>query len=497
MDAILPIAPAPSPSRRARTALRVIGLIGLAAVLVLGAGGLLGAHVFHQYSLLKYLLIVASAVFALLVVGGVKPGGVALAVVIAVAPVAPFVMDVKGQRISVLLAVGLVAAFVLLVDGSTALRAGTSSVAVATPWIGVLLVLPAVEGHALSRTFMAVLAVVGVAWMVWRVATLYPQGRQVVVLVFVVVAGVQGGLAVVQHITGHATNLYGGGVVTYSSSYFFDYGSAARTTGTFYDPISLGNVLAVALPFGTLTVLRRTVPAYQRIMAALASVLVIGGLVVSLSRESWIAAALGCLLVAATSTGRQRRQGLTLVIVLAVVSAAAATFVYGNTIVSRFDMIFDPSSTSAGAADTDKVRIQLWEAAWHVFSSHPWAGVGIGRLTFHLQQLVPGSGPQGNAQNLFLQYLGEGGILGGAAIVCFFGGLIRDLRAGWRRDPLGPALIGGLAALTVTWLTDVTFNYTAVAACVAVLVGLIASSRVEAARAVANRRGAELQAYSI
>jgi O-antigen ligase len=493
MDALLPSPPAPvdrrragpAPSARVRTVVRVLAVAGLVGILVLGTSGALGAHIFHQYSLLKYVLIVAGAVFGLLVVGGVKPGGLALAMVIVAAPVAPFVMKIKGEPVSALLATAIAAAVIILVDGTDSLRVRSGALARVTPWICVLLALPAVVGHDVSKTVMSFLAVIGISWMIWRVSTLYPSARDVIVLVFIVVAGLQGGLAVVQHVTGHATNLYGGGVQTYSQSYFFDYGSAARTTGTFYDPISLGNVLAIALPFGALTLLRREVPAYHRFAAGLASILVLAGLVVALSRESWIAAALGCVLVAATSSGDQRRRGLALVAVLAVASAVAATSVYGNAVVSRFDTIFHPTSSSARTAAGDKMRIQLWKASFQVFRHHPWTGVGLSRLTFRLQQLVPGSGQQGNAQNLFLQYLGEGGILGGAAIALFYGALIRDLQAAWRRDPLAPALIGSLAALTVTWLTDVTFNYTAVAACVAVLVGLIASGRVEAMRQAA------------
>ena len=179
------------------------------------------------------------------------------------------------------------------------------------PYAMVLLLVPVALGVQPLHEVLYVLAFLDIAWLCGKVGGLYPDGRLLVVLFFVGSASLQALVALAQYVTGNAFNLYGGaGSATYSAqSYFFNYGTTARTTGTFFDPISLGNVLAMALPLALLLVLRSQLPGRVRLAAAAAGVILVGGLAVSLSRASWIAAAVGVIAVALFSHGDQRRQG--------------------------------------------------------------------------------------------------------------------------------------------------------------------------------------------
>jgi O-antigen ligase len=86
----------------------------------------------------------------------------------------------------------------------------------------------------------------------------------------------------------------------------------------------------------------------------------------------------------------------------------------------------------------------------------------------------------GQAQSTYLQFLGEGGILGAGALVLLLGAQARVLREG-RRDPRNrivvAALTGATAALMIEWTTDVTVRYAPVAASVAVIFGAAAALR--------------------
>jgi hypothetical protein len=52
-----------------------------------------------------------------------------------------------------------------------------------------------------------------------------------------------------------------------------------------------------------------------------------------------------------------------------------------------------------------------------------------------------------------------------------------DLFRARRSDPLVPGLTGAFVSVAVTWVTDYTVRYYAVAGCFALLLGLAASAR--------------------
>ncbi len=342
----------------------------------------------------------------------------------------------------------------------------------------VLLLLPVAIGVQPLHELLYVLAFLDIAWLCAKVGGMYPEGRLLVVLFFVGSASLQALVALAQYVTGNAFNLYGGaGSATYSAqSYFFNYETTHRTTGTFFDPISLGNVLAMALPLAVLLVLRAELPGRVRLGAAAAGVVVVGGLAVSLSRASWIAAAVGVVAVALFSRGEQRRRGALLAGVLIVGALSAASALYGPAITSRFTSILHPTSSNVKTAPGDRTRQDLWAAAFDVFETHPVTGVGFGNLAERLEAAVPGSGPGIQAQNTYLQYIAEGGVFGAGVLLLLVGGVCADLHRTRKVDWLYPGLVGASLGVAVTWTTDFTARYYAVAGCLAVLVGLIATA---------------------
>jgi O-antigen ligase len=74
-------------------------------------------------------------------------------------------------------------------------------------------------------------------------------------------------------------------------------------------------------------------------------------------------------------------------------------------------------------------RIVIWEAAWHRFLTHPWTGIGLnqGRYQHDEQRAEP-------ASNLFLEKMGEEGVLGGLLLAAL---LFAVFRLAARVDPSG------------------------------------------------------------
>jgi len=454
-------------------------LTGAALLFTVGASGILATKLFHQYSTLKWAITLGGPVLIILLLTVRRPAAWAAGIVILTVPIEPYVTTVSNQPISILFVTSLLATVVVTIEGGVkANRSGKKPMlAGVVPWIALLLVLPSVLGTGFDHEVLYLCLLVDIAWICARVVALYPDGRSMLVIVFVGSAAAQATLALVQHVTGQQYSLYGGaGTVSYSAhSYFYDYGSAARTTGTFFDPISLGNVLAMALPLAMLLALRRDSRTGHRWFAGLSALLIVGGLAVSLSRASWMGAIAGVLCISLFSQGDQRRRAIACSAVFIVGVLLVVSAWYGPAISSRFASILHPTASTVRTASGDKTRQVDWNFALKTFEENPILGVGIGNLAAQYQELVSGSGAGTHASDVYLQYLAEGGIFGGAALLLLAGAVWVDLFRARRTDWLYPGLAGAFVSVGITWVTDFTVRYYAVAGCLAILIGLAAS----------------------
>ncbi len=468
-----------APRIEVHSVLWVLVLSGAVLLFAIGASGILATKLFHQYSTLKWMITLGGPLLIILLLTVKRPAAWATGILILTIPIEPYVTTISSQPISILFATSLLATAVVTIEGGVkADRNGKKpALAAVVPWIALLLVLPSVLGTGVDHQVLYLFLFVDIAWVCARVVGLYPDGRSIVVLVFVGSAAAQSTLALVQHVTGQQYSLYGGaGTVSYSAhSYFYNYGSAARTTGTFFDPISLGNVLAMALPMAMLIVLRRDSRTGHRWFAGLSSLLIVGGLAVSLSRASWMGAIAGVLCISLFSHGDQRRRAISYSGVLIVGVLLVASAWYGPAISSRFTSILHPTASTVRTASGDKTRQVDWSFALKTFEENPIAGVGIGNLAGQYQELVAGSGAGTHASDVYLQYLAEGGLFGGAALVLLAGAVFVDLFRARRTDWLYPGLAGAFVSVGITWVTDFTVRYYAVAGCLAILIGLAAS----------------------
>ncbi|MBI3287865.1 MAG: O-antigen ligase family protein [Chloroflexi bacterium] len=106
-------------------------------------------------------------------------------------------------------------------------------------------------------------------------------------------------------------------------------------------------------------------------------------------------------------------------------------------------------------------RLALWQAAWSMWGSSPWLGVGIGNyVPLYPRFKVAGwDDPLGHAHNYYLQVAAETGLLGTLAYIALWGVIfwqaLRLLARGpmaWRAVIAG--ILGSLVALSVHSLVD-------------------------------------------
>jgi O-antigen ligase len=224
-----------------------------------------------------------------------------------------------------------------------------------------------------------------------------------------------------------------------------------------------------------LVVLRRDARRVFRWLAGISTLLIVGGLAVSLSRASWMGAIAGVLCISLFSHGEQRRRAITYSGVLIVGALLVASAWYGPAIATRFTSILHPTASTVRTSAGDKTRQVDWNFALKTFEENPVLGVGIGNLAPRYQAFVAGSGLGTHASDVYLQYLAEGGVFGGAALLLLAGAVSVDLFRARRTDWLYPGLAGAFVGVGVTWVTDFTVRYYAVAGCLAILIGLAAS----------------------
>lgn len=234
---------------------------------------------------------------------------------------------------------------------------------------------------------------------------------------------------------------------------FAEYATAsgsARASGLQGDPNYFAVYQVIALP-ATLVLAALERRAQRRLLFYGVVGVIVLSVVSSLSRTGVIALV---LVIVATLVLPSRlffaRAGRKLVYVLAIVAAATVAVGVGSTaFVSRVQSIFSATSSSG---DRGAGRTDLWAAAWHGYSQHPWLGLGAGNFTpeaLELLQTTPGVDTQRNyitsanvVHNGYLEQLTELGPVGLAlwlSILLFSGRYL--IRAARRARAAGDQLL--------------------------------------------------------
>jgi O-antigen ligase len=175
-----------------------------------------------------------------------------------------------------------------------------------------------------------------------------------------------------------------------------------------------------------------------RVVLTIAMAVFVAGVVLSFSRSSYLASAIGLVIIAAT-------RSLKLAAVLAVIAILLTVFAYPVFLEARVGTdVLDPDVIVERALSEDWRRRALL-AGLQMFAREPFFGVGFG--VFH--QLSPefiGASPATYSHNQFIASLTEQGLVG----VMMIAGMLGTLAvAVWRsRHPLRPAALAmGVAFL--------------------------------------------------
>lgn len=472
-----------------RWSLRTLVLLASGALTLIAATGIVEIKAFAEPTTLKYALTVAAPLLVFLAASTGEPLRLFCAVTIIAAPLTAATAQLGGIRVSLLVPL-LVADFALIVI-TPIVRGRRPSLRWAALLAFPLLLIPIVDSDKSKQFVVSLLVMIAVAIVVFYTAR-DEKGLRTVLIAVAIQVGIQAVIAIWNVDTGRTLNLYSSaGTTQYGAGYAYSFAGLIRPTGTFPDPISLGNAVAISIPT-TLALLFVTRSREARLGLVLAIALAVAALILALDRTSWIGVVLGVAVTVALLPKVLRRRAASRVVLGAVAVAVIALAVGGSAVSGKLSSIFDPTGVQGvnqqekGIAEGEQDRLQYWDVALHDgFLAHPLTGVGIGeggQLILDHSTAVGagvkgGTGQYANAASTYLELLAEAGVGAVALLIVFVSGLVADLRAAVRSRPvLAAGLAGAAAAMLVCWVTDVVVYYEAVAACEGVLLGSIAAA---------------------
>jgi len=155
-----------------------------------------------------------------------------------------------------------------------------------------------------------------------------------------------------------------------------------RGSGTFIYPNHLAGFLEMLMPLGWCYVLMGRLSHVTKIFLAYASVLMLAGIGVTLSRAGWVVTGLELVVLCGVMVLQRdfRVQGLVLLAVLLVAGAVT---------IPRVQVMQERFTQMERSGKTDDLRFAVWKAAVKMWRDNPWWGVGPAHFDYRFPKYRP------------------------------------------------------------------------------------------------------------
>jgi O-antigen ligase len=257
-----------------------------------------------------------------------------------------------------------------------------------------------------------------------------------------------------------------------------------RGSGTYICPNHLGGFLEMLLPLSLAYTLTGRLRSATKVFLGYAALVILGGIVVSLSRGSWLSTAVALALFFAILLLRRYDRLAAAALLLCTVCISAAILPKMSALEKRLDEAVERDRVSRD------LRFTMWGPAYRIWQDHPWWGVGPGHFDARFRAYRP-EGVQvkpDRVHNDYLNALVDWGVAGTTLVVAawlLFGrGLFKSWRTVGRTPELGgmtrsnrfALMLGGsvgLAAILVHSAVDFNFHIPANAILAVTLLALL------------------------
>ena len=197
-----------------------------------------------------------------------------------------------------------------------------------------------------------------------------------------------------------------------------------RASGTYICPNHLAGFLEMILPIGLAYTLMGRIKPLTRILVGYASLVILAGIGVSVSRGGWIATGVALIVFFATLI-KYRAYRLPAILALVVLLGLASVFVVkAHQSRKRFGEIFV-------SGKIENIRFRLWRPAIELWKENRWWGAGPAHFDYRFRQFRPGDVQlrPDRVHNDYLNTLADWGIVGtvlvGAAWVLLYAGVAK------------------------------------------------------------------------
>jgi O-antigen ligase len=241
-----------------------------------------------------------------------------------------------------------------------------------------------------------------------------------------------------------------------------------RGTGTYFNPDHLAGFLELVLPLGLgLTLVSRLSPV-ARIFLGYASLCILAGIAVTLSRGGWLSTSLALLFFFGLLSFRRGYRLPALAFLAVIVIGCVVLVPRSRLFVSRATQLVE------GGRLNEDMRFTVWQAAYHIWQENIWWGAGPGHFNYRYREFRAEDvqkQPE-KAHNDFLNTLADwgltGGILVGGTLVLlaigifkawsFVHGSPRDLGGKTGSNRFALLLGGAMGLLALFFHSGVDFN---------------------------------------
>ena len=261
---------------------------------------------------------------------------------------------------------------------------------------------------------------------------------------------------------------------------------AGRGSGTFICPNNMGAYLEILLPLGIAYTLTGRFNHLQKVFLGYASLVIFAGIVVSISRGTWVASGISLLVLCAFLF---QRRGYKLKVIGLIIVFVATGFVF----IKRADLSQNRREQLTISDFRGDARGLIWQAAIQMWKDHPVTGVGPAHFDHRFRAYRPESSfvqaRPDRVHNDYLNTLVDWGVIGGVLVAAawglFFWGVLRswkfvqraqndltEKRSNRSAFVLGGAL--GLVAILAHSMVDFNMHIPANAILVVTLLALVA-----------------------
>lgn len=260
---------------------------------------------------------------------------------------------------------------------------------------------------------------------------------------------------------------------------------AGRASGTYICPNHFAGFLAMVLPVGFSLLLSGRISHIARILVGYSVLMMTAGLVVTVSRAGWLAAASGVFFVVIALLHKRRFWLPVTVVVILLIFVGLYMYTHSFTAKKRV-------TENRLLVPDENRRILYWRGAVKVFEQSPIFGVGPGHYDYRYRQvrepLNVAQGRPGWVHNDYLNTLVDYGIVGLAIILATLTTFAYTGKQSWdsvkRRIEAGKTsnkgsimlgVSGGLVGIAVHSFFDFNMHIPANAAIAVVLMAILAS----------------------